>query len=178
MKRRAGSGRARADPLEPTARSPRVYRIQRNVGRLVEIRIWSPVCLQETVRWGRDHDAVIDAVEGPYVCLVDLVDATVFPQNVVDAYVATMKSEPRLLRTGTLLNVSPTFGMQIQRMIREANHPDRRAFRDPRELQAWLGEVLGSEERARLGELMDERASPPASGVPRDRGPHGMARSA
>ena len=53
---------------------------------------------------------------------------------------------------------------KIARMIREANHPDRKAFRDPKELLAWLGEVLTPLERARLAELLEERAPAPASG--------------
>ena len=136
-----------------------MWSIERRVGRLVEIRIWSPVSVEETVPWQRAHDGVIGTLEGPYVCLVDLVEATVFPQNVVDAYVATMKDEPRLVRTATLLNQSPTFGMQIVRMIKEANHPGRRAFRDPEELAAWLGEVLDAAERSRLDDYLYQRRS-------------------
>jgi hypothetical protein len=101
-----------------------VWTIQRTIGRLVEIRIWSPVSLHETGPWSKAHDELIDSIRGPYLCFVDLRDATAFPQDIVDAYVRTMRSEPRLLRTGTLLNASPTLGMQIQRMIREANNPD------------------------------------------------------
>jgi hypothetical protein len=141
-----------------------VYKIENRVGRLVEIRIWSPVSVEEAVRWGRDHDAVVGAVQGPYVCVVDLVDATVFPPDVVQAYVSTMKSEERLLRTGTLLNPSPTFGLQIQRMIREANHPGRRVFRAPEELVAWLGEILTPAETERLRALVVDRTSAPPSG--------------
>ncbi|MFO0762071.1 MAG: hypothetical protein U0359_36870 [Byssovorax sp.] len=147
------SPRSGVVPAAPRTR----YSIENRVGKLVEIRIASPVYIEDAIQWGRDHDAVIDAVRGPYVCVVDLVDATVFPQNVVEAYVAVMKSEPRLLRTGTLLNESPTFGMQIQRMIREANHPARRTFRDPEELAIWLGEVLDEKERARLAEMLASR---------------------
>jgi len=130
------------------------------VGKLVEIRIWSPVSLAETSSWARDHDAVIDAVRGPYVCFVDLVDATVFPQEVVDAYVTTMRNEPRLRRTGTLLNASPTMSLQIQRMIREANNPERKVFRVPDELEEWLGEVLAPAERMRLDELLAKYRTP------------------
>src|SRR5579871_6877326 len=136
-----------------------MYSVQRMVGRLVEIRIWSPVSIAEAARWTEDHNGLVDSIEGPYVCFVDLVDATVFPQDVVHAYVSTMKGEERLLRTGTLLNASPTFGMQILRMIREANHPARRAFRDPAELGAWLGEVLTAEERRRLDALLGRAPS-------------------
>jgi len=134
-----------------------MYAIANPVGKLVEIRIWSPVSLEETRSWARDHDAVIDAITSNYVCYVDLVDATVFPQDIVDAYVSTMKDERRLLRTGTLLNHSPTMSLQIQRMIREANHLQRRAFREPDELEAWLGQVLTWAERARLHEILEPR---------------------
>jgi hypothetical protein len=131
-----------------------MYSIEHRVGRLVEIRIWSPVSLEEAERWGRDHEAVVQRIAGPYVCFVDLVDATVFPPDVVNAYVKTMKSEPRLLRTGTLLSENPILGLQIQRMIREANHPQRKAFRSRVELEAWVGEILTRDERGRLREIL------------------------
>ena len=137
-----------------------MWSIDRRVGKLVEIRIASPVSLAETQPWAVAHDALISAIAGDYVCFVDLVDATVFPQEVVEGYVRTMRNESRLLRTGTLLNASHTFGMQIQRMIREANNPARRAFRDPRELFEWLGEVLDVSERVRLRELLRGRGMP------------------
>ena len=131
-----------------------MYSVENHVGKLVEIRIWSPVSIAETVAWGREHDAVIGSVVGPYVCFVDLVDATVFPPDVVDAYVATMRNEPRLERTGTLLPSSPTLGLQIERMIREAGNPRRRAFRELLALGMWLGAALDGEERTRLAELL------------------------
>jgi hypothetical protein len=134
-----------------------VWSVERRVGKLVEIRIWSPVSVEETVPWAARHDSVIASALGPYVCLVDLVDATVFPPEIVEAYVKTMRNEPQLLRTATLLNTSPTFGMQIQRMIREANNPNRRAFRDPAALFPWLAEVLDGGERVRLRELLRAR---------------------
>jgi hypothetical protein len=87
---------------------------------------------------------------------VDLVDATVFPPEVVDAYVSVMRSEPSLIRTGTLLNPDPVLGLQIQRMIREANNPNRRVFRDPEALAEWLGEVLTVRERIRLAAALRE----------------------
>lgn len=133
-----------------------MYRVQNVVGKLVEIWIASPVSLAETAPWARDHDRVIDGVTGPYVCFVDLRRATVFPPDVVDAYVKTMRNEPRLRRTGTLLPASPTFGMQIERMIRDAASPERRAFRHRTPLERWLGEVLTAPERERLRSLCDE----------------------
>ena len=136
-----------------------MYSVERHAGRLVEIRIASPVSKGDAEAFGREHDAVIGRIVGPYVCLVDLVDATVFPPDVVAAFVATMRNEERLVRTGTLLNPSPTFGMQIQRMIKEASHPARRAFREPQAVYDWLAEVLDAPERARLLEALAARGS-------------------
>ena len=105
-----------------------MWSIERRVGRLVEIRIGSPVSIEETRPWQLAHDEVIGAVAGPYACFVDLADATV-----------------------------STLRMQIQRIIREADHPDRRAFRDATELAGWLGAILDDAARRRLDELLFER---------------------
>jgi hypothetical protein len=134
-----------------------VYSIENTAGRLVEIRIWSPVSAAEARPWAALHDRVVEAAQGPYVCFVDLADATVFPPDAVDAYVSTMRNEPRLLRTATLLGQSPTLHLQILRMIREANHPARRAFRDATALFAFLEPVLTGLERRRLRELLAPR---------------------
>ncbi len=135
-----------------------MYTIHRRVGRLIEITIRSPVSLDEARQWRRDHDVAVEQVGGSYVCLVDVVDATVFPPEVSDAYVATMRNEPNLLRTGILLNADPVLSLQVQRMIREGQSPTRRTFREPRELEEWLGAVLAPAERIRLSERLAERA--------------------
>lgn len=141
-----------------------MYSIAHKVGRILEIHISSPVSLDEVGRWARDHESTIARIEGPYVCFVDLVDAMVFPQDVFEAYVRVMKNEPRLMRTATLLpSESPTLAMQIQRMIREANHPNRRAFQDPNELEEWFGELLDESERRRLRDLLAPRRAAPVS---------------
>jgi hypothetical protein len=132
-----------------------MYRVQNRVGRLVEISIWSPVSLDEAIRWGRDHASVINAVHGAYVCFVDLRRASVFPPDVVDAYVSTMSDEPRLDRTATLLPTNATVALQIGRMIREAGHPGRRAFDRGDALAEWLAPHLDAEERSRLRALLD-----------------------
>lgn len=134
-----------------------MYSIENTAGRLVEIRIWSPVSAEEARPWAALHDRVVEALPGPYVCVVDLADAAVFPPDAVDAYVSTMRNEPRLLRTATLLGRSPTLHLQILRMIREANHPARRAFREPTALFAFLEPVLTALERRRLRELLRPR---------------------
>jgi hypothetical protein len=131
-----------------------MYQVTNQVGRLVEIAIWSPVLFEEAERWGREHDRVVDSVGQPYVCFVDLRGAKVFPPETVEAYLSTMKAEQQLLRTATLLPESALVALQINRMIREAGHPERRAFSNADELRRWLGETLDEKERARLEQLL------------------------
>jgi hypothetical protein len=138
-----------------------VYRVERNVGRLVEIAIWSPVSLDEVVAWARDHDRVVGDVEGPYVCFVDLRGARVFPPPVVKAYTSAMRDEERLLVTASYLPKDAIVGLQIGRMIREAGHPGRKAFEEPEPLLAYLAEVLTTVELERARKLV--MASAPGS---------------
>jgi hypothetical protein len=134
-----------------------VYTINHAVGALVEIRIWSPVTVEEAAAWSRDHDRIVGAIAGTYVCFVDLGGATVFPPGAVESYTAVMRDEPRLRRTGILLGSSAVHGLQVERMVRDASNPVRRAYREPLELLAWLDPVLGPLERVRLRSVMRER---------------------
>jgi hypothetical protein len=140
------------DILDPT-----VYTIDNVAGALVEIRIWSPVSVEEAAEWALDHDRVIESTRGEYVCFVDLTQATVFPQKVVEAYSAVMRDELRLKRTGVLLGDNVVHALQIERMLREAANPVRRAFHEVPALLEWLDAVLGPVERGRLRVLLKDR---------------------
>jgi hypothetical protein len=50
---------------------------------------------------------------------------------------------------------SPTAVMQFARLIREANFPDRRVFYSAHEAINWLGQLLNSEESARLRRFLE-----------------------
>ncbi len=131
-----------------------MFSIECHVGRLIEIRIWSPVVPKEASVWAEVHDRIVSAQRSKYVCFVDVVDATVFSAESADAYLAVMKSEPGLLRTGVLLNEDPVLSLQISRLIREAASDSRRTFRTVSPLRLWLSEVLDAAELLRLDTLV------------------------
>ncbi|MDI1445641.1 hypothetical protein [Polyangium sp. 6x1] len=135
-----------------------MYSIESHVGRLIEVRFWSPVGEGEAIGWRRDHDAMLQSVLGSYIVYVDMSDANVFPPDMVEAYVTTMRNEPRLLRAALVLGASPTLSLQMQRILRDAFHPQRRAFREVREAESFLGDVVTLPERARLREVIERRA--------------------
>lgn len=53
---------------------------------------------------------------------------------------------------------SPLAVLQFVRLIRDANHPDRKLFVEGDQLYHWLSEVLTPMERIRLRAFLNERA--------------------
>ena len=82
----------------------------------------------------------------------DLRAARTFSPETTDRFVALMRSDnAKIERTATIVShESPTLGLQVARMAREAGHPGRRAFFDVAELVAWLEPVLSEDERLAL----------------------------
>lgn len=134
-----------------------MYTIESKVGRLIEVRFWPPILGEEPGAWRRDHERMIAAMLNTYVFFVDLGDAPVFPPDMIESFAVTMRNETRLLRMAVLLGSSPTLGLQMQRLVRDAQHPHRKIFREPREAEAYLSEILTLSERTRLHELAADR---------------------
>ncbi len=157
-----------------------MYTIESKVGRLIEVRFCSPILGEEPGAWRRDHERMIGAMLNTYVFFIDLADAPVFPPDMIEALMLTMRNEARLLRMAMLLGSSPTLGLQMQRLIRDAQHPHRKLFREPREAEAYLSEILTLSERTRLHELADRRnesTGPSSQGPASVRAPPSIAGS-
>ena len=58
--------------------------------------------------------------------------------------------DPRVERTAFLIGESAIFALQVERIIRSSNNPNRRAFREAAELLHWLEEVLTLGEQVQL----------------------------
>lgn len=127
------------------------------VGRLVEVRFASPLTLEEVQQFVGEHHAIIKRLARKYVGVVDLLQADVFPVPVAETLIRLLSGvAPQLERTAFLIRDSALFALQVERVIRSSNHPDRRAFREPEALQDWLGEVLDVQEQGRLAQFVDD----------------------
>ncbi|MEA2563835.1 MAG: hypothetical protein QOH06_5339 [Acidobacteriota bacterium] len=134
-----------------------MHKAQNVVGRLVEVRFASPLTLDEVRQFVGEHHAIIKRLARKYIGVVDLLQADVFPVPVAEALIQLLSTvSPQLERTALLIRDSAVFALQVERVIRNSNHPDRRVFRDPEALQAWLGEVLDVQEQARLAQFVDD----------------------
>jgi len=134
-----------------------MHKAQNVVGRLVEVRVASPLALDEVQQLVGELQAIIKRLARNYVGVVDLLQAEVFPVPVAETLIKLLSGvAPQLDRTAFLIRDSAVFALQVERVIRNSNHPDRRVFREPGALQEWLGEVLDVQEQARLAQFVDD----------------------
>jgi hypothetical protein len=128
-----------------------MYRVENRVGRLVEVKFASPLNLEEVQQFVEDHRQIAKRIGGKYVGVVDLLEAHVFPAPVTDSLIQLLSAvAPRVERTAFLIGESAIFALQVERIIRSSNNPNRRAFRAAADLLQWLEEVLSLGEQVRL----------------------------
>ncbi len=133
-----------------------MHQCQNLVGRLLEVRLGSPLSMENVKEFLAEHQAVTKRLARRYVGVVDLLQADVLPVPVVETLIQVMSATaPQVERTAFLVRDSALFALQVERVIRNSNHPDRRAFRSSDALQQWLGEVLDPLEQGRLAQFVD-----------------------
>ena len=134
-----------------------MHKIQNIVGRLVEVRVEPPLTLEEIKQFVEEHKATVSRIQDRYVGVVDLHKADIFPAEVTDALIQLLsRMAERVERTAFLISDSAVFALQIERVLRNAANPNRRAFREPEPLKEWLGEVLNGGERFRLNRFLTD----------------------
>lgn len=132
-----------------------MFSSEHHEGRLIELRVVSPITLEEAAALYRAHVEVISKISGDFIVAVDLRRAFVFPPQVTDQLIAlATQLNPRLLRSAILINQSAILGLQAERAIKEAGNPNRRTFREPEDLEQWLAEILTKTELSRLHEFL------------------------
>lgn len=134
-----------------------MHKAQNVVGRLVEVRFASPLSLDEVKQFVAEHHAIIKKLTRKYVGVVDLLQADVFPVPVAETLIQLLSGmAPQVERTAFLIRDSALFALQVERVIRSSNNPNRRAFREADALKEWLGEILDPLEQGRLAQFVDD----------------------
>lgn len=128
-----------------------MHSVANHAGRLIEVKVASPLTIQEAQQLVGDLLAAMQNLAGPSVGVVDLLGAHVFAPDVAETLIKLLSANaPHVIRTAMLIGDSAVFALQVERGIRDSDPEKRRAFRSPGELKAWLAEVLTAEEKAAL----------------------------
>lgn len=135
-----------------------MFRVENNSGKLIEIQVSGLRDLDEMHAF---RDEVLHAVENVRgakgaVVVVDLRLPRVFSPEVATSLENMLKrANPRIQRSAVLLaQEHAVFSLQLERLIREAQNPSRRTFRDVEPLREWLSEVLTPAEQSRLDRFL------------------------
>jgi hypothetical protein len=138
-----------------------MWSLQLHVGRLIELRIWAPVKVDELDLFGKELMALTGQVlargQRAVICH-DLRELGILAPDVSDWFVRMMERDnPRIERVGILIGQGATHALQIERMIKQAKNATRRIFRDDLSVIAWLSDVLDSAEVAALRQFFGAR---------------------
>jgi hypothetical protein len=134
---------------------PAKFNVKCWVGRLIEIRLEWVNGVGEVLKMEEDlRQAFMQIGTGAIIC-ADCRGIEVLSPAVSDALLETFKRDnPRLLRSALLLSpANAVFNLQVERLLREAGNPARRAFRAAEPLLSWLSEVLVPEELLRARQM-------------------------
>jgi hypothetical protein len=125
-----------------------MHEVSSPAGRLVTFRVMPPADDAKAEAAALALRAAVAAIRGPVVICSDVSQARTFSEQTVRQFIMLMKADnPKIERSAVLLDpTSATFALQIERMMREAGSPARRAFRDAQLLQEWLRPVLSAQE--------------------------------
>jgi hypothetical protein len=133
-----------------------LIQVARNTGRLLELRTTAPVGVDDIVTFAQRFGALLAATQGRVVTCLDLRGSPVLDPQAAERILGLLRHDnPRIERSAFLLaGGQATLSLQVERLIREANNPNRRAFYVVAELQRFLALVLDAPEQARLAAFL------------------------
>lgn len=134
--------------------------IRNQVGRLIEVTIESPTTTSEWKAIPLQLSFIHGRLPAKYMYCANISKARLLQPEEAEPMKKVMRLDnPRLLRTALYLGSnSATLMLQMERLIRETSNPERKTFRDPQKLIAWISEVTTPEEEQRIRELYSNLA--------------------
>jgi transposase len=133
-----------------------MYSVAKPVGALLEIRVSSPLTMDDTMACFKQIYKTMPRGVMSRV-IVDARGLRIVDPAVVDAIIVMMRQDnPWVERNAFLMPESALIGIQSERMLKELGTSNRRSFHERTAAEEWLGEVCSIEERARLARFLDE----------------------
>ncbi len=147
---RSGSG--------PRASIQPRFTVDCKVGRLVEARLFQLQNAEEVAIFQAAMRDVFRKAGPKSVVCADWRPAGVLAPDVAEGISSLLRVGNAFFERSAILlgQDQALFGMQVERVVREANNPARRTFRDPLKMRKWLAEVLDAEEVRRMNDFFRE----------------------
>ena len=131
--------------------------VTHRVGKLVAVRVQSPVTYREATLLKPRMEAVIGRMTSPVFLACDLSDARVYSPDVAEKIMSALQTRwPTVRRLGVVINPGSALGGQVYSMFRELADSDRQAWVRAKEMVSHLSELLGPGEQQGLRDFLDE----------------------
>jgi hypothetical protein len=133
-----------------------MFTIENHVGRLIEVRMVWPVTAQEIEDSGPRMTAILQAIAPRHGVIVgDYAQARVLSVALANRLIEIFRGfTPQIERSGLLVLSDSAGGLlQMERVIRNADNPGRKVFRDVGQLKEWLYDALLPKERIRMDDF-------------------------
>jgi hypothetical protein len=122
--------------------------VENPVGRLCVARFVEPFDVAQVDKLASEIREILARLTRSAIFCSDIRRAKIFPPDVAERITKLLKTDnPRVERSAVVIGDSSVFGMQLERMFREAGNPGRRVFRSVDAITTWLDEVLTPLER-------------------------------
>ncbi len=132
-----------------------------SVGRLIEVRLGPVRTTQDVDEWFDLFAVELAKVPANERAIVaaDWRACTLLSHETSERAVKRLtQTNPRIERSAVLVAGDSAIGvLQLLRVLRESQHPDRRLFQEPAPCIAWLTEKLNAAESARVLEFLRPR---------------------
>lgn len=134
------------------------YTAECRVGRVVEARLLELRSKSEVAQfWEALRQAFGVAGQHAVVCADWRKAHIMAPEVAAEMIDLLSKGNTHLDKSGILLAPGQaTFGLQVERVVKLANSPARKTFRDVLEMERFLSEGLDPAERARIRAFLSE----------------------
>lgn len=128
--------------------------------RLFQIRFIQPIT-NEDVKGLIENAMLGTLLPIKTIVCVDLMHAKVLPSHLIEPIIGMMKQlKDYVDRMAFLLPANgAVIRLQVERMIREAKSPARRAFTSAQEMLGWFSEIATEEENVQLQAFLEEAPS-------------------
>lgn len=125
---------------------------------LVIIRSVGPLRLDDAHGLAKKMSALFLSGKRDFCACVDLRQCGVVSAPIADFFLEMLRRDNPLIRYSAFLLSSTdiTLGMQVHRMLREAQNPHRQSFHDSESLFAWLRDALTTNAQTALRNYLKE----------------------
>ena len=133
-----------------------MFSVANRVGQLLEIRVASPLTLEDAMQLFKQIYKTMPKGEKTRV-MVDARGLRVVDPAVIDAIVMMMKQDnPWVERNAFLLHTGAMLHIQSERMLKDLGVTNRKSFQNRSDAEKWMNEVCTPDERNRLRRFLDE----------------------